>query len=443
MKKIFGVVISLIVLLAMNVHSVVAQELVKFDEHFQDATLRLDMIFSGKRGDVRISLGELNKSDHWYGRRHSLNELALQGTGQVNVYDKVTDKLIYCNSFSTLFQEWLSIEESLTRAKAFENVFLLPMPRREVRVEFSLFDVMQKSIAKQTIDINPQDILIRNLGNEAHYEYEYLHRGGKSEDVIDVVILAEGYTKEEMPEFMSFAERSVKDILAHEPFKSHKNDFNFIAVKTTSEASGVSVPRQNDWRKTVFSSHFDTFYSDRYLTSSSQKAVHNALIGIPYEHIIILANTDVYGGGGVFNSFTLTSTKHRAFDPVVVHEFGHSFGGLADEYFYDEDTMTDTYNLKLEPWEQNITTLVDFDGKKWSKLIPQNAKNKILTGTVLGQRQYEQAYPTALFEGGAYTQKKIYRCSYNCRMRTNEYHKFCPACHLALDKLINYYVGRK
>lgn len=109
--------------------------------------------------------------------------------------------------------------------------------------------------------------------------------------------------------------------------------------------------------KTAVSSHFDTFYSDRYLTTRSVKAIHNWLAGIPYEHIIILANTDTYGGGGIYNSYTLTTAHHSMFRPVVVHEFGHSFGGLADEYAYDE-APSPLYPYDIEPWEPNITTLV-------------------------------------------------------------------------------------
>lgn len=101
------------------------------------------------------------------------------------------------------------------------------------------------------------------------------------------------------------------------------------------------------------------------------KAIHNALAGIPYEHIIILANTDVYGGGGIYNSYTLTTAHHPMFKPVVVHEFGHSFAGLADEYFYEDDTMTDTYPLDIEPWEQNISTRVDFTSK-WENILPSD-----------------------------------------------------------------------
>ncbi len=120
-------------------------------------------------------------------------------------------------------------------------------------------------------------------------------------------------------------------------------------------------------------SHFDTFYSDRYLTTSRVKSIHNALWReSPMSILLSFANTDVYGGGGIYNSYTLTTAHHPMFKPVVVHEFGHSFGGLADEYFYDDDVMTDTYPLDVEPWEQNISTRVNFFASKWEDMLAPN-----------------------------------------------------------------------
>ena len=162
------------------------------------------------------------------------------------------------------------------------------------------------------------------------------------------------------------------------------------------------------------------------------KSIHNALAGIPYEHIIILANTDVYGGGGIYNSYTLTTAHHPMFKPVVVHEFGHSFGGLADEYFYEDDTMTDTYPLDVEPWEQNITTRVNF-ASKWEDMLPPHIP---VPPPVAQQKNY----PVGVYEGGGYSFKGIYRPAYNCRMKTNEHPEFCPVCQRAIRRIIEFYV---
>ena len=210
-----------------------------------------------------------------------------------------------------------------------------------------------------------------------------------------------------------------------------KDRFNIVAVASPSDDSGVSVPRLGEWKHTAFNSHFSTFYSDRYLTTRRVKSIHDALAGIPYEHIIILANTEEYGGGGIYNAYTLTTAHHPMFRPVVVHEFGHSFGGLADEYFYNDDVMTDTYPLDTEPWEQNISTRVDF-ASKWEDML--------VKGTPVPTPVSEQAkYPVGVYEGGGYSAKGIFRPADNCRMRTNEHPTFCPVCQRALQRLIDFY----
>ena len=156
------------------------------------------------------------------------------------------------------------------------------------------------------------------------------------------------------------------------------------------------------------------------------------MAGIPYEHIIILANTDVYGGGGIYNSYTQTTAHHPMFKPVVVHEFGHSFGGLADEYFYDDDVMTDTYPLDVEPWEQNISTRVNF-ASKWKDMLPSGTP-------ILTPIAEKKKYPVGVYEGGGYSAKGIYRPAYDCRMKTNEYPEFCPVCQRAIRRMIEFYV---
>jgi hypothetical protein len=162
------------------------------------------------------------------------------------------------------------------------------------------------------------------------------------------------------------------------------------------------------------------------------KAIHDALAGIPYEHIIVLANTEKYGGGGIFNTFTLTAAHHPEFRSVIVHEFGHSFGGLADEYFYnDSNDSNRLYSQQTEPWEQNITTQVDF-ASKWKDMLPKNTP-------VPTPVNLKDKYPTGIYEGGGYLAKGIYRPSFNCRMKTNEYPSFCPVCQRSLEKIIRFY----
>lgn len=402
-----------------------------FADHFADKTLRVDYIFNGNASGQAICLDGLSALPTWAGRKHHLAELPLQGNGQIIMRNAASGKTIYTTSFSSLFQEWLETDEARNVTKGFENTFLLSYPLQPVEIEITLLDPRCNVRASMKHIVHPNDVLIEQKGNSHITPHKYLLHNDSPEKCIDVAILAEGYTLQEMQTFYEDADIACKSIFDHEPFKSMKKRFNVVAVASPSTDSGVSVPRLNEWKHTAFGSHFSTFYSDRYLTTSRVKAIHDALAGIPYEHIIILANTEEYGGGGIYNSYTLTTAHHPMFRPVVVHEFGHSFGGLADEYFYDNDVMTDTYPLDIEPWEQNISTQVDF-AAKWKDMLSENTP-------VPTPAEVSENYPTGVYEGGGYSAKGIFRPAENCRMRTNEYPAFCPVCQRALRRIIEFY----
>lgn len=403
-----------------------------FADYFQNKTLRVDYIFTGDATQQAIYLDELSQLPTWAGRQHHLSELPLEGNGQIIMKDLASKQCIYKTSFSSLFQEWLSTDEAKETAKGFENTFLLPYPKQPVEIEVTLYSPRKKTMATYKHIVRPNDILIHKRGVSHVTPHRYMLQSGNEKDCIDVAILAEGYTEKEMDIFYQDAQHTCESLFSYEPFRSMKGKFNIVAVASPSTDSGVSVPRENLWKETTVHSHFDTFYSDRYLTTSRVKSIHNALAGIPYEHIIILANTDVYGGGGIYNSYTLTTAHHPMFKPMVVHEFGHSFGGLADEYFYEDDVMTDTYPLDIEPWEQNISTQVNF-ASKWKDILPSGTP----IPTPIAERK---EYPVGVYEGGGYSAKGIYRPAYDCRMKTNSYPEFCPVCQRAIRRMIKFYV---
>ena len=403
-----------------------------FADYFQNKTMRVDYIFTGDATQQSICLDEFSQLPTWAGRQHHLSELPLEGNGQIIVKDLASKQCIYKTSFSSLFQEWPSTDEAKETAKGFENTFLLPYPKQPVEIEVTLYSPRKKTMATYKHIVRPDDILIHKRGVSHVTPHRYILQSGNEKDCIDVAILAEGYTEKEMDIFYQDAQRTCESLFSYEPFRSMKGKFNIVAVASPSTDSGVSVPRENLWKETAVHSHFDTFYSDRYLTTSRVKSIHNALAGIPYEHIIILANTDVYGGGGIYNSYTLTTAHHPMFKPVVVHEFGHSFGGLADEYFYEDDVMTDTYPLDVEPWEQNISTQVNF-ASKWKDMLPLGTP----IPTPIAERK---KYPVGVYEGGGYSAKGIYRPAYDCRMKTNGYPEFCPVCQRAIRRMIEFYV---
>ena len=382
----------------------------------QERTLRVDYTFTGTDRSASIAVDELKCFDGWAGRRVNLADVPLQGNGQVLMTSHETGDTLYRQAFSTLFQEWQATEEATRTCKSFEAVFLFPMPEGKADIKVELYDFHGATAASLVHMVDPQDILIRKIP-ASKAPYKYIRRGGDPATCIDVAIVAEGYKASESGRFYRDAKDAVDAILSHEPFGKFADRFNFVAVALPSQESGVSIPGKGVWKKTPLSSHFNTFYSDRYLTTLHVKDLHDALCGIPYEHIIILANTDNYGGGGIFNSYTLTTAHHSAFKPVVVHEFGHSFAGLGDEYYYD-DQYTEYYYPDTEPWEPNITTMKDF-ASKWQDMVEE--------GTA------------GVFEGGGYQSKGVWRGAENCRMKTNGADGFCAVCRRAIERIIRFY----
>ena len=400
------------VLLASTIH-VDAQ---RFDDYFEDRTLRLDYTFAGNHEHQELYVDELVSLPHWYGRRQRLDEVPLKGNGEITVRSKADGKVIYRHTFSSLFQEWLSTEESKRTMKSFENVFLVPFPKAAVDITVTLRDYHEKVNASMTHSVDPKDILIRKTGEELATPYITLQKASDTTRCIHVAYVAEGYQQHEMGTFLEDCKIAMESLFAHEPFKQMQDRFNMVAVMSPSAESGTSWPAKGIWKNTELGSHFDTFYSDRYLTTLHLKKLHDVLAGIPYEHIIILVNTDHYGGGGIYNSYNLTYAHGSAFRPVVVHEFGHSFGGLGDEYPYGNDDPM--YFADTEPWEPNLTTKHDFNGK-WEQLVKEGK--------------------AGLVEGGGYLSKGVWRGFENCRMRTNEEPEFCLVCRQALIRLIDFY----
>ncbi|MBP3756304.1 MAG: peptidase M64 [Prevotella sp.] len=404
------------ILLCMAVSSIAHAQ--SFNRYFTDNTLRIDYTFSGNAQRQDIYVDKLNVSPRWYGKRQRLAELPVEGNGQITVRDHRTGLVVYRNSFSTLFQEWLSYDEAKTAKKSFENVFLVPMPRDTVDVTIDLRNNRRQIMATMTHTVVPNDILIHHIGERNVTPYVTLQQAADTARCIHIAYVAEGYQESEMQTFIDDAHAAMEALFAHEPFKSLRERFHIVAVKSPSKDSGTSEPGNGIWKQTALGSHFDTFYSDRYLTTLNLKALHDWLAGIPYEHIIVLVNTEKYGGGGILNSYNLSMTHHRMFKPVVVHEFGHSFAGLADEYAYEQEAIP-MYPSDIEPWEPNITTQTNF-GKKWKDMV----------GKVEG---------VGLYEGAGYSLKGVYRPEQDCRMRTNENPTFCHVCEKAIRQIIDFY----
>lgn len=413
-----------------------------FEGYFCDSTLRLDYIFAGDSKNQHIFYHQATQFPGWAGRRRHLSEKFLNGNGQITVKDAETHQTIYVNTFSTLFLEWQTEEEATKVQKAFENSFLIPFPKRSVEITVSLTDTHQKVSSKLTHIVSPDDILIKKV-NAPLYPYNYLLKSGEPSNCVDIAIISEGYTKNEMDKFQSDCKRAVDALFSHEPFSQLKNKFNVISVECPSKASGPSIPRMNIWNELPSGTHYDTFYTDRYLMTSKMWQVYDILNYIPFEHIIILVNTSLYGGGGIFNQINVFPSDHPTFKPLLVHEFGHGYAGLGDEYYYDDGFET-RYPNDCEPWEPNLTTLFDFSSK-WKDMLKKNTPiptpETDTNGISFRERMRIKGLTqnVGVFEGGGYQSKGVYRPAQECRMKVLEVEDFCPVCTKAIKDITVFY----
>lgn len=426
-----------------------------FEEYFEDATLRLDYIFAGNVKEQHIYLQELKKQDRWAGRKSRLAEKFLNGNGQLTMKDHATQEVIYVTTFSTLFQEWLQYDEAKKVDKAFETSYNVPCPKKPVDVTITLTNNHRVVTTEMTHTVDPKDILIRKIGdNGIPFYYVWKgQQGGDITDCVDLAIVAEGYTTAQMGKFYHDCDRVVEALFAREPFKSLKERFNVVAVAAPSEESGPSIPHNGIWHTSAAGSHYDTFYTDRYLMTQEMHKIYDLLSGVPFEHILVMINSDTYGGGGVYNQVTCFTSDHPTFKEVLVHEFGHSYGGLADEYAYD-DMDSEWYPADTEPWEPNITTLKDF-GSKWADLMPKKQLIPTpLDPKVPNYRMVNKNDPKAMealnkatqvvgvFEGAGYQSKGCYRPAQECRMKINEVEDFCPVCTRAIQRITDFYTTK-
>lgn len=419
----------------MLVVAIGAAAKVDFDKYFDGRGLRVDYCFAGDSVKQEIFVSEYVSLPKWCGRRVNMDTLLLEGTGDVVMRSLADGKKIYCNSFSTHFQDWTGTPQALTLKCAYEHVVLMPMPREKVEIEIRLFDFKQRPVTVFKHEFDPKDIMVRSLASVKGPETKKLVASGSPEECIDLAIVAEGYTKEELPMFYQDAQRMVDELFKYEPFKSNKHRFNVVAVGAESAESGVSEPAKGIWKDTACKTFFDFLYMKRLIGVVNLRRVNDLLAAVPYEHVVVLANSSEYGGCGVYNSYDITPAHHAGTLAVFVHEFGHSFGGLGDEYFYDE-MYTQYYYPDVEPWHENLTTLCDFQ-RKWADMLPKGAK---IPTPVTADQDKNDCTTVGVFEGGGNQSKGVYRPAFNCRMRTNTVPDYCPVCRRALQHVIDYHL---
>ncbi len=408
-----------------------AQTPVDFDSWFSPKTLRVDYLLAGDAKSEIACFSNMKEEPSWGGSRKNLIDPFGYGTYRYAAYDSATKKLLFSRGFSTLFQEWIGTEEAKTMKRAFPMTAVMPFPRETIR-----FVIEKRSFETNAFEklferfINPTDYFITRESIHPNKNLK-IKDSGDPQHHVDVALIAEGYTTLEMDKFLDDAKRISDYFMTVEPYASFAGKFNFYAILSPSVESGVTIPGKDIWVNTNINSSFYTFDMDRYLTTSDTWSMYDIASSVPYDAVFVLVNSKRYGGGGFYNHYAQGTVDHQLSNIVALHEFGHSFAGLADEYYNSEITYSDYYNLKFEPWEPNITTDIDF-GSKWKYLVLPDTP--IPTPRV---EKYKRV--TGMFEGGGYLSKGIYSPAMDCRMKTNEAPAFCPACQDAIRKMILFY----
>jgi len=402
---------------------------INFEEYFTNETLRLDFYHTGNKDNEIISFEKLVKEPFWAGSKKNLIDTFNYGNYMLKVYDETNNKLIYSRGFSTLFQEWQTTEEAKNVWRSFEGSLILPFPKKSIKVE--ILRRNKKNVFEKKFEyvINPENYFIIKEKLKPYKNFK-VHYSGEPSKKLDIVFIPERYTENEMEKFKNDCQRFADYLFQYSPFSENKDKINIWGVEAPSAQSGTDIPGKEVWISTLLNSRFYTFDSERYLMTTNYFSVRDIAANAPYDQIFILVNTSKYGGGGIYNFYNITAADNERSKQIFIHEFGHGFAGLGDEYA-DDNTYQEFYPLDVEPWEPNLTTLVNFESK-WKNLIEPDVpiptpaddkyKNKI-----------------GVFEGGGYVSKGVFRPSLNSIMNSFSSNEFNEVCKKVLKNLINFY----
>ena len=400
-----------------------------FDKFFTEASLRVDYCLTGNQKETTYSLKELIREPYWSGSKTNLVDTLEFGNYIVKVFESETDNLLFSKGYQNLYGEWQTTDEAKQVTKTFDESVVVPFPR--VKIDIVLYYKTWEGELKEGMRfcVSPENYFIRDYDNLNLPVYDAWIGNEDITKAVDVVILPEGYTQAEMDKFIKDCDFFVESLFSYAPYDRYRESFNVRGVLAPSAESGCNMPGDHVYKNTAMHFSFWTFDSERYCMSTDNRDIRDLAGQVPYDQIYILVNTEKYGGGGIYNFYCSSASSNRFSSDVIIHEFGHGFAGLADEYYY-AGSSEHMYNLELEPWEPNITSLVDFSDK-WGDMMDE--ETPVPTPR---KRKYEQTI--GVFEGGGYEPKGMYSPHMDCLMNSLG-HDFCPVCQRAIERMILYY----
>jgi IgA peptidase M64/peptidase M64-like protein len=444
-----------------------------------DRTMRVDYFHTGApKGGESIALDRVVNDGPWPGSRTQLLDSTNLGKYLFEVRDAESGATLYSRGFASVYGEWETTPEAKTLQRTFHESMRFPWPSRSVRVvlkkrqeDNSFGDIWSTSI-------DPSSRFVSSAqARRTDATVRPLSENGPPAEKVDLVVIGDGYTREQLPKFRADAKRMIDKLFAEEPFQSRRKDFNVRTIELPSAESGVNRPNAGVFRRTPLSAEYNIFDSERYVLTLDNRTLRDVAAMAPYEFVEILVNEQTYGGGGIFNDHATSSVDSEFSDYVFVHEFGHHFAALADEYYTSDVAYETGAAPKVEPWEPNVTALLDPSTLKWRDLVTtgtplptpwekdtfernsqstqarrreirkRNAPESEMNALFRDQQAFEtkllsgMTYSNAVgaFEGANYEPRGLYRPQADCIMFTRDRVGFCRVCQRALSRIIDLY----
>jgi hypothetical protein len=445
-----------------------------FNDTFEDKTMRVNYFHTGNRGQELIALQSVVSDGPWPGSRTHLIDTMNLGNYYFEIVDRETNQAIYSRGFASVFGEWVTTDEAKERAGTFAESVRFPWPKKPVQLVIKKRDADGAFQQIWSTLIDPSSRFVNPGDRKPAGKVWSLVDNGPPSNKVDLLVIGEGYTEGELPKFHKDVERLVGKLFATEPFKSRKSDFNVRALDLVEPVSGVNRPRTRDDRRTATGVQYNIFDSERYVLTLDDHRMRDVAASAPYDFLEILVNEKQYGGGGIFNDQATACVDSAFAEYVFVHEFGHHFAALADEYYTSPVSYeTSGGSEHPEPWEPNVTangahpkwatdpdvplpTPWDKDAfEKHSREVqkqraairaanqPESVMDKLFTEErtwetqFLGSQKY--AGKVGAFEGAAYEPRGLYRPEIDCIMFTRDEVGFCRVCRKAIERIIDAY----
>ncbi|HAQ20829.1 MAG TPA: peptidase M64 [Prolixibacteraceae bacterium] len=398
-------------------------------KYFEEKTLRLDYYHCGNAAAEQFFFDELIEEPFWAGSETKLIDTNGYGNHFVEVRLEDTGELIFSRGYSTLFDEWKTTPQAQATDCCYPESVVIPFPRNKVVVSIISRNKQGEFGKKFEYSVDPKSHFIKKE-REKLSVFDVVNSGPPAKKV-DVVLLPEGYTIDQQELFKSDCQKFAEEFFRYEPYTENRDKFNIRGVWAPSKEEGPDIPGDRIWNETCLNASYYTFGSERYLMVNDFQGIRDMAGNAPYDYIYILANTAKYGGGAIYNFYGISAAHHiNETGKIYIHEFGHLFAGLGDEYVGGVE-YSEFYPTSVEPWEPNLTTLVNFD-QKWKSILPE--------GTVIPTNSTQKNQEKlGVYEGGGYVSKGVYRPAFNCLM--NNLHNidvFCPVCNKAIKGMIDF-----